>query len=641
MKHCRMMAVFAALIHACGTGEPGSDVLDPGIDGSIGCEEPSLELTGAGIRWSSGCGDLEVILLPRVRIGGLWRGGGGDGACSSDGLALTCPAGDAGFLVARSAGRVVSIRFEAVEEVEVEALSLEGGGRVEGATAWLSNGFQSWSQSGALALGAAPDADDLAAALDASGTLEVVRDGTELSWWFTWVSGNGPSLVAGALSGNRWKPWAQVHRLGDGSLKIRFVSGGTGERVKVEAGDGVDGESWWIAAGTDLQGMLTDYGKALPTRRDGSERADAGWNSWYDLWDDVDDPAVRANAALVREILQPLLPAGTPLRIVVDDGWQVLWGEWESNGKFPEGLDGLAADLSADGFHPGIWLAPLLVDGDSDLVVQHPDWFIEGARYDHPEHRWMSVLDVTHPGAAAHLTGVIETIVGWGLGLLKIDFLFAGTLEGARHQDVTAMESYRKALQIIRDAAGDDVFLLTVGAPPIAGFDLVDGWRLGPDIAYEPMDVGWAFVADEARSVAARWPLCYSILCDPDPPLLRKLPREEVESGAWVVAFAGGGLFLSDDLRELPEERRTWGMDATRVGLAVGGIPSIPEDLVPDMPPDLLYNAVGSYLVGTDLLEVPRIWRTPDGRRVALNMYAEELVVDGETVPAHTAVELP
>lgn len=633
--------VVTGLLAACGGGTSSTDVQEPGPDTGTDCEAMVVEFAEQGFRWTAACGDVDVTLRPKALVDGAWRGGGKDGPCLVDGASLACPAGEDGVVSVSLVDHVATLAFEASTDVVVQGLSLEGEGHVAGATAWLSNGFQSWSHSGVLALASPPSSQELDAALKATGTLEVVREGTELSWWYTWVGGEASALVAGVLTADRWRSYVQIHRGGDEALVVRLVSGSSGEKVALPAGGTVESEPWWIGAGTDLEDLQREYGEALPTRRSPGEAAEAGWNSWYHLWDDVDDEAVRANALLARQVLEPTLPSGASLRIVVDDGWQVRWGEWQTNAKFPKGLDGLASDLKADGFTTGVWLAPLLVDADSVLVADHPDWFVDGARYDHPEHGWMNVLDVTHPEAASHLTAVVSTIVAWGLDLLKIDFLFAGTLNGDRHEDVTPMASYRRALEIIREAAGEDVFLLAVGAPPIAGFDLLDGWRLGPDIAYEPFGPGWAFVADEARSVAARWPLCLSVFCDPDPPLLRTLPKNEVEAGAWVVAFAGGGLFLSDDLREVPEDRYTWGMDGDRVGLAMGGVPCVPEDPAPMDPPAILNNAVASHLLGSNLLEVPRVWRTPDGRRVALNMDDEEAVIGGVKIPAHTAQVLP
>jgi hypothetical protein len=76
----------------------------------------------------------------------------------------------------------------------------------------------------------------------------------------------------------------------------------------------------------------------------------------------------------------------------------------------------------------GVWLAPLLVTRTAPWrattgvagrgALRSP---VEGLR----------ILDPFHP-AAAHLRDTAARLVGWGYDLLKIDFLFAGTLRPPR-----------------------------------------------------------------------------------------------------------------------------------------------------------------------------------------------------------------
>ncbi len=619
-------ACLACALAACGDGEKDCDqmIVDPSAD---------------GLFVGDACGRASVRLLPRVLIGGLWRGGGEDGPCTAEADRVTCPAGAKGQVAGVvSDGKFFAV-FHADEAVVVEALSLEGPAELEGARAWLSNGFQSWSQSGVLAIGPSPTAEDLDDALKARGDPEVHRNGgDELSWWYTFAGGGEMSLVAGALTSERLKPWAQVVRDEDDTLRVVLASGGAGERIAVDAGDELGGETWMVALGHDLDAMLQDYGRALPSRRRSVPApAEAGWNSWYELWNGVDEEAVRANAHLARGILEPLLPEGEPIRIVIDDGWQLEWGDWMPNSKFPSGLDGLAADLEADGFRMGVWLAPLLVSAGLPIVTDHPDWFVDGAEFNHMVAGRMRILDVTHPDAAAHLAEFISRIVSWGYDLLKLDFLFAGAFEGERHQDVTGLEAFHRALEIIRGAAGEDVILLACGAPAVASYPHVDSWRVGFDIALEPFDVSWIFAVTQARNIAARWPLCLAVLCDPDPPLLREMEEEEVGFGTWVAAFAGGALFLSDDLRNLPADRHGLGLDPIRVHTALGAEPARPEDPYPKSPPAVLAFVISDLLSGTNNHVLPNIWVLPDGKRVGLNLTDEPLELESTTIPPHGA----
>ena len=436
------------------------------------------------------------------------------------------------------------------------------------------------------------------------------------------VGGGDAYLLAGALRAARFRPWVQAYRAETTDpVGLRIASGGAGEQVVVASGDTVEGEPFLVQLGADPAALIQSYGSMIDSRhRDAPHDAEAGWNSWYELWDSVDEDAIRANAPLARDILMPRLPDGTALRVVVDDGWETLWGEWTPNDKFPSGLDGLASDFHGDGFEMGVWLAPLLVDADSALITDYPEWFVGGAEYLHAKNGPMRILDVTHPDAEAHLREVITQIVGWGYDLLKIDFLFAGTFEGQRHEDVTPMEAYGRALSIIRDAAGEDVTLVAVGAPAIATFPHVDAWRVGGDIALEPFGAAWPWIPNQARSVGARTAFCLATLCDADPVLLRTLPREEVETGAWVVALAGGALFLSDDCRTLPAERPDWALDMPRVSRSMSGTPAMPEDVLPADAPRKLANAIADELRGRASRHViPQVWRFSDGTRLAIN----------------------
>ncbi len=580
-------------------------------------------------------------LLPRVLVDDAWHGAGADGACEVQGSEVRCPAGAAGEVIAKVDGANVQVRFEPSAGATVEAISLEGDAVLPGAGAWLSNGFQSWSQTGVLALGPAPSDDELAKALSARGDSEVERDGNELSWWYSYVGGGDYSLFAGALSGDRFKPWVQMSRTDAGLVHVRLVSGDAGEQVAAVAGQPVAGESWELGLGSSLTQMLTSWGKAIPSRRATHPLAPLrGWNSWYQLWDKVDEQAVRGNAALVKETFA--YSASDPFYVVVDDGWQNKWGEWEPNAKFPSGISGLVADLHAGGFKAGVWLAPLLVQEDSTLVTDHPDWFVQGAVYDHALHGPMRVLDVTNTEAAAHLTDVITTLKGWGLDFLKIDFLFAGTYEGARAKPVTGMEAYAEALRLIRQAAGDDLVIAAVGAPPIASFPYVDGWRLGGDIALEPFGPSWYFVLNQARSLAARWPLCAATLCDADPPLLRKLPDNEVNVGVWVAAAARGLLFLSDDLRALPDDRLHWKLTEAQAECLQHEGGRAPRSQFPDTLPSTLTNAVIDQVARKSQHAIPFVW-DPVGwisrDQLTINFTDEPLPAGYRPVAPHTADE--
>ena len=77
-------------------------------------------------------------------------------------------------------------------------------------------------------------------------------------------------------------------------------------------------------------------------------------------------------------------------------------------------------------------------------------------------------LDATNPAVRAHAAGCIRRAVeGWGFRALKLDFLYAGCLEGNGRWDVGVgrAEAMGAVMECVRGAAGDGVFLIGCGCP--------------------------------------------------------------------------------------------------------------------------------------------------------------------------------
>lgn len=589
--------------------------------------------------------------MPTVEVDGPEAAGAAAPRVLGD--TLTCPVQGAGTLSARVDGAKITLRFVATAPCSVERLALEGALWLPGARGWISNGLQSWSQSGALALGPPPSAKGLARALGARGDDEVYRTGEALSWWYTLVGGGPTALAAGATTARRLRSYVQVHRdpdRTDGALALRLVSGG-GERIHLEPGEVLEGETWMVELGDDPHALLERYSAALPSRRAKKPvEPRAGWNSWYALWEGVCEADILekgGNADAAMRALDPHLAGGEQdTTIVIDDGWECAWGDWEANPKFPSGMGGVAAELRARGQHAGIWIAPLLASRKSAVFCEHPDWFLPDATYVHPAHGKLRILDVTHPEAAAHLQATIRKLVEWGYDYLKLDFLVAGAYEATRAAPATGIEAYRRALELIREAAGDDVTLSACGALCLPTLEFADAWRVGNDIAFKPLPVirwphpGGVFIANQARSFAARYPFCSATLCDTDPAIVRAPQSEaEVEAGAWVAAAPGGGFFLSDDLRKTPDERVARALDRGKVRAGLSGAPAAPESFFPEILPRKLNSMFTRLFTGRH--EVPEVWRMPDGRRVGFNFTHRDKLVEGLPIPARGARELP
>jgi hypothetical protein len=167
--------------------------------------------------------------------------------------------------------------------------------------------------------------------------------------------------------------------------------------------------------------------------------------------------------------------------------------------------------------------------------------------------------------------------------------------------------------------------------------EYADGWRSGGDIAVENFGVVWPFLPNQLRSLAARLPYCQVIACDVDPPILRTLPVNEVEFGLWTVAFAGGGLFLSDNLEVLPPDRLAPGTDTKLAALALSGQIATPQSMFPPNPPPTLSSALADTIAQESTAVLPVTWNLQGGQQVLMNPGDVTLTVGTRTVPPHSA----
>ena len=103
---------------------------------------------------------------------------------------------------------------------------------------------------------------------------------------------------------------------------------------------------------------------------------------------------------------------------VMDDGWfgkrnndRAGLGDWYPNPqKFPQGLKPLIDHVNALGMDFGLWVEPEMVNPDSELYRQHPDWVMNFPGRPRSELRNQLVLNLARDDVKEHLFNVLDRL---------------------------------------------------------------------------------------------------------------------------------------------------------------------------------------------------------------------------------------
>ncbi len=301
----------------------------------------------------------------------------------------------------------------------------------------------------------------------------------------------------------------------------------------------------------------------------------SGWCSWYHYFTNITSKDITSNLDHLVELKDEL-----PIQFIqIDDGFERAVGDWlDTTPDFNGQMATLAEEISEYGFTPGLWLAPFIVHPKSILYQKHKDLMIHNAKNGLSNAGWnwdrfCTGLDMTQPDAQDYIQKVIQTAVKeWGYPYLKLDFLYAGALSGRYHDNTkTRAQILRKAMMDIRETAGETVYLLGCGAPLGSMLGIVDGMRIGTDVApnWEPKHNGIELLFPNEPDIPSAKNSLQNTLTraflhkrwwhnDPDCLLIREsttLTLAEVQTLASIIALTGGLLLISDDMEQVSRYR--------------------------------------------------------------------------------------
>jgi len=174
---------------------------------------------------------------------------------------------------------------------------------------------------------------------------------------------------------------------------------------------------------------------------------------------------------------------------LIDECWDMHWGDWQGNERWPSGMKAAADRIGSLGYRPGIWTCPYLVKVNAEMAVRHRDWLLrlrDGSLHvfqmDGPNY----VLDPTYPGVCDHIEALYRRLTeDWGFSFHKLDFLRAVFVEKKvrfHDPDVTRLKAYRKGLEAVRRGIGPDAYLSVCGGHYGGSLGLADSQRSGSDV---------------------------------------------------------------------------------------------------------------------------------------------------------------
>ncbi|MFJ8896453.1 alpha-galactosidase [Leifsonia sp. NPDC102414] len=145
-------------------------------------------------------------------------------------------------------------------------------------------------------------------------------------------------------------------------------------------------------------------------------------NTWEAVYFDHDP------AALTR-LAEEAAAVGAE-RFVIDDGWftgrrddTTSLGDWDVDiERWPDGLAPIAQRVRELGMDFGLWFEPEMINLDSRLAVEHPEWIFDAGHGPGLPSRQQHVLDLGHPEAYAYLLDRMSTLIAeLGIAYVKWD----------------------------------------------------------------------------------------------------------------------------------------------------------------------------------------------------------------------------
>ena len=349
----------------------------------------------------------------------------------------------------------------------------------------------------------------------------------------------------------------------------------------INPGESCSTHELFLLYGHDCQLLLEQYAELLAGRhnipRPDPAKKLSVFCTWYFYGTDFNEQDLDENLTCLKSKKIPFDV------FQIDHCWMKTFGDFQVDPAiFPSGMENAAAKLRSAGYIPGIWTCPFVIEQHADVIKKYPDLILrdhngDPCLFDCQVGRCYT-LDPFAPNAEKYINELYKRLRSWGYDYHKLDFLRAVFVnEKARFYDRSKnrAQAYRKGLEMIRSALGEDAILVTCGGLFEGSIGLSDINRSGADVQGHWNYKGTRLASFPVRikQILARNFYNRFWHCDPDAMQLRRrtaafrgntkdihlamgLFNDDEVFSAVVYQFINGGIACaSEKLTDIDEDR--------------------------------------------------------------------------------------
>ena len=370
------------------------------------------------------------------------------------------------------------------------------------------------------------------------------------------------SLLVASLTSELCKFWAGVRR-GEDVVWLTVYSMLEDDRLEVLGGHELVLDKLLLAVGRDVVSLLEEYARLIaafnkpvrPRRVDDFPLRYRGWISWAYYYTRINPLSFKQEVDFIYERLRPL----GYRYVILDDGWErrdtsypAAYDWVETSEAFQGGLEELIGYAHERGIRVILWVAFTAFDGNSYLVRERPEMFLQSGGSVYVDDRGRAYLNITSTAAREYIEELFRTYRQWGVDGLTFDLgtiacALPLTLRLSSSKNLTLVALTNSLYSLLDElAAKYGLTILVKGSPELpllAKYRNILGVRISWDVTYGSVarqDLVMAFA--DAFLKTSFW-LAHITAPDPDA-LITGDGFSEFSTAVWNALECEGGAVM-------------------------------------------------------------------------------------------------